>query len=249
MQVLRLARQAVCGFLQVARHFLQDARHALVASGRRAFYRAAPKIATVCGALGSSLQSNCKDKDPFMRDWHLISTISLGIGAAVISIVRRAERGPGSRGSAPTASLKTPWGEPDLQGIWTDEFDTPFQRPAKYANQEFFTEAQRAELDKERTALNRRATDRELAGAYNLAVFLSTKHTGPRTSRIVDPPNGRIPPLAPAAQAAAAADRAYRLALLRATDTCKNKLVQCRGGTTIPCPRRAVPSRHRATSP
>jgi hypothetical protein len=27
------------------------------------------------------------------------------------------------------------WGEPDLQGIWTDEFDTPFQRPAKYANQ------------------------------------------------------------------------------------------------------------------
>ena len=48
---------------------------------------------------------------------------------------------------APAAALKTPWGEPDLQGIWTDESDTPLQRPAKYANQEFFTEAQRAELD------------------------------------------------------------------------------------------------------
>src|SRR5450631_3578747 len=60
--------------------------------------------------------------------------------------------------AASGASLKTPWGEPDLQGIWTDEFDTPLQRPAKYANQEFFTEAQRAELDKERTEmLNRRA--------------------------------------------------------------------------------------------
>jgi hypothetical protein len=41
---------------------------------------------------------------------------------------------------APAASaLATPWGEPDLQGIWTDETDTPLQRPAQYANQEFFT--------------------------------------------------------------------------------------------------------------
>ena len=53
----------------------------------------------------------------------------------------------------PSSALKTPWGEPDLQGIWTDETDTPLQRPARYANQEFFTEAQRAELDKERRAL------------------------------------------------------------------------------------------------
>jgi hypothetical protein len=39
--------------------------------------------------------------------------------------------------------LKTPWGEPDLQGIWTLENETPLQRPAKYADQEAFTEAQR----------------------------------------------------------------------------------------------------------
>src|SRR5215467_13519161 len=50
-------------------------------------------------------------------------------------------------------ALKTPWGEPDLQGIWTDEFDTPLQRPPKYASQEFFTEAQRTELDQTRSAL------------------------------------------------------------------------------------------------
>ena len=42
--------------------------------------------------------------------------------------------------SAPAGALKTPWGEPDLQGIWTDEFDTPLRRPAKYADQQFFTE-------------------------------------------------------------------------------------------------------------
>src|SRR5256885_9731351 len=58
--------------------------------------------------------------------------------------------------SAQAPSLKTPWGEPDLQGIWTDESDTPLQRSPKFANQETFTEAQRAELDRERSALMRR---------------------------------------------------------------------------------------------
>ena len=66
--------------------------------------------------------------------------------------------------SAVAASLKTPWGEPDLQGIWTDETDTPLQRPAKFANQEFFTEAQRAELDRERAGTARSRQARRSAG-------------------------------------------------------------------------------------
>ncbi len=144
--------------------------------------------------------------------------------------------------------LKTPWGEPDLQGIWTDEFDTPLQRPAKYADQEFFTEAQREELNQERSALlGRRATDRDLAGGYNFAIFLSTKRTGARTSLIVDPPDGRIPPLIPQAQKIAAAEREFRLALLQSTETCKKKLPGCSGGKydAMPSPRRAdLPPRY-----
>jgi hypothetical protein len=50
--------------------------------------------------------------------------------------------------SANGAALKTPWGDPDLQGIWTDETDTPFERSPKYADREFFTEVQRAESDR-----------------------------------------------------------------------------------------------------
>jgi hypothetical protein len=149
-------------------------------------------------------------------------------------------------------TLKTPWGEPDVQGIWTDEFDTPLQRAGKYANQEFFTEAQREELDQERSALlGRRATDRDLAGAYNLAVFLTTKRTGARTSRIVDPPDGRIPPLTTDGQKAAAADREFRLALLQATETCKTQSVRCSGGKydPTPSPRRSEPPpRYNATN-
>jgi hypothetical protein len=64
-----------------------------------------------------------------------------------VSVTRTFAQTPASSGAA----LKTAWGEPDLQGIWTDEFDTPLQRPAKYANQEFFTEGQRAELDQARS--------------------------------------------------------------------------------------------------
>src|SRR5205814_7951134 len=96
---------------------------------------------------------------------------------------------PLQAGEERVGALKTPWGEPDLQGIWTDEFDTPLQRPPRYANQEFFTQEQRAELDKARTAiLTRFATEREINGAYNAATFFTTKRTGTRTSKIVDPP-------------------------------------------------------------
>jgi hypothetical protein len=177
---------------------------------------------------------------------------SVPIVAAVIAAVIVPALAVPASAQAPAAALKTPWGEPDLQGIWTEEFDTPLQRPAKYASQEFFTEAQREELEKTRSALlDRRATDRELSGAYNLAIFTSIKHVGWRTSRIVDPPDGRIPLFTPAAQRAAAAERAYRFALLQATETCKTNLAQCRGGTydPAPSPRRAeAPPRYLASN-
>src|SRR5215475_4098973 len=127
---------------------------------------------------------------------------------------------PSAMASAATPALKTPWGDPDLQGIWTDESDTPLQRSPKYASQEFFTEAQRAELDKMRSAFlgrdrrSERGTEADVAGAYN-AVFTPMKRTGTRTSRIVDPPNGRFPPLTAEAQKIAAAERDFRVALLQ----------------------------------
>jgi hypothetical protein len=173
----------------------------------------------------------------------------IGVAAVMMTVlvflkpaeVAVADQAPTPSVTVPAASpvLKTLWGEPDLQGIWTDESDTPLQRPAKYANQEFFTEAQRAELDKERSALLgrdrrvERGTELDVAGAYN-SVFMSVKHTGARTSLIVDPPNGRIPALTPAAQKLVAADREFRLALLQATETCKNKSVACEGGKYVP---------------
>jgi hypothetical protein len=137
--------------------------------------------------------------------------------------------------SEQAAAPKTPWGDPDLQGIWTDETDTPLQRSPKYANQEFFTDAERADLDRQRANMQgrerraERGSIADVAGAYNDA-FTPKKRTGLRTSRIVDPPNGRLPPQMPDAQKGGASERAFRVGLLQATETCKNKETPCAGG-------------------
>ncbi len=151
-----------------------------------------------------------------MRDSFLHAMIAVAAAGAaagvVMSVSITGSRAQAPAASAPATALKTPWGEPDLQGIWFDETDTPLQRPAKYANQEFFTDAQRAELDAQRAALggkdNRRerGTELDVTGSYN-DLFISRKHAGARTSKVVDPPNGRIPQFTPEAQKIAAAER------------------------------------------
>ena len=173
-----------------------------------------------------------------MRNHFRGSMITVAIAAAAVGAVISVSA---TRISAQAPTLKTAWGDPDLQGIWTDESDTPLQRSPRYANQEFFTAEQRAELDRQRSALigrDRRAqrgTEADVAGAYN-AVFTPMKRTGARTSRIVDPPNGRLPSLTAEAQKVAAAEREFRVALLQSTETCKNKEPACNGGKYDPTP-------------
>src|SRR5215831_15585685 len=165
----------------------------------------------------------------------------IATSAAVISgsIDPTAAQAPAPPATSSAPAMTTPWGEPDLQGIWTDETDTPLQRSPKYASQEFFSEEQRAELDRVRSGFigrdrrSERGTEADVAGAYN-AVFTPLKPTGVRTSRIVDPPNGRLPPMTAEAQKLAAAERAFRVALLQSTETCKNKEPACNGGKYDP---------------
>ena len=174
----------------------------------------------------------------------------IGVAAVILAVVMLLKLAPvpvAGQSSKPTATVaerekagpatKTSWGEPDLQGIWTNEYEIPLQRPARYANKEFFTEAERAELDRVRAGIigqdNRqhtRGSEKDVSGAYNAGIFLTHKHTGRRTSLIVDPPDGRIPPLAPEATNRRNAIREYQLALLQATDACKNKQPECAGG-------------------
>ena len=153
--------------------------------------------------------------------------------AAVVGLLRWAPA-PAAVGAAQAPALVTAWGEPDLQGIWTDLYDTPLERPDRFGDQDVFTDTEREALDQQRMAHPRRdaregvGTDRDVRGAYN-AVFMSIKPTGPRTSLIVDPPDGRIPPLTAEAEAWITAQREFRLALLQATATCRDEEPACAG--------------------
>ena len=105
---------------------------------------------------------------------------------------------------------RTPWGDPDLQGIWNNITSTPLERPRELGAQEFYTEEQAVELV--RQTLQRIDRDRrdgtpeaDVGRAYN--EFWSDRGTkyltqlNRRTSLILDPPDGRLPPRTPEGQA------------------------------------------------
>jgi hypothetical protein len=155
---------------------------------------------------------------------------SLGVAVVLIALglllqasaVPVAAQAPADRATTGTGRApKTAWGHPDLQGIWLDEFDTPLERPAKYANREFLTEQERAALDEGR---------REPEGNNYSGLYTSVKPTARRTSLVVDPANGRIPALTPQAQERNRREQEFRMALLQNTETCKRQLEGCNGG-------------------
>lgn len=173
--------------------------------------------------------------------------IASSIGAVTIGMVLLGMTSV--QGQAPAGSaIKTPWGAPDLQGIWTDPHETPLQRPAQFAGRERLTAEEVAAIDAKRASLPRREyrdkdaqgkpTEQDVAGAYN-SVFNSFLRSSGRTSLIVDPPDGRIPALTPAAQKRRDDYRKFQLALLQNTNNCKIQAPACRGGAYgPPSPRR-----------
>ena len=114
---------------------------------------------------------------------------------------------------------RTPWGQPDLQGIWDFRTITPLQRPEDRGDQEFLTEEEAA--SPEQAAVDRalRLWEAEArrteaggnVGGYNN--FWMDQGTKPietrRTSLIVDPQNGRLPELSAVGQQRTDARRAY----------------------------------------
>jgi len=98
---------------------------------------------------------------------------------------------------------RTPDGQPDLQGVWTNVTITPLERPANLEGKAFFTPAEAHEYEKdtvERNNADRRdgGAQADLGRAYNDAWYdRGTKVVETlRTSLVIDPPDGHIPPKA-----------------------------------------------------
>jgi hypothetical protein len=95
---------------------------------------------------------------------------------------------------------RSPDGQPDLQGVWTNITITPLERPANLAGKEFFTPAEARQYEKdtvERNNADRRdgGAQADLNRAYNDAWYdRGTRVVETlRTSLIIDPSDGRIP--------------------------------------------------------
>ena len=87
---------------------------------------------------------------------------------------------------------RTSWGEPDLQGIWTNNTETPFERPSEFAGRERLTEDEIAELqtrDKKRVAQN------NAAGISGPEHWYELGGRSGQTSMVVDPSDGKVPSL------------------------------------------------------
>jgi hypothetical protein len=103
---------------------------------------------------------------------------------------------------------KTPWGDPDLQGTWTDDdcIGTPMNRPANFGDRGFYTEQELA--DRESRLTKQLQNDLVETVAPDARVGTGPPgHWGERarrpcrqTSLVVDPPNGRTPDLLPEAK-------------------------------------------------
>jgi hypothetical protein len=135
--------------------------------------------------------------------------------------------------SRPTATAgartlpRTKEGRPDLQGVWNYSTITPLERPAELAGKAFLTEAEAAALAKREADHRSRANPVDLAEAKQVPDFgagfeaplayefriwwdRGTVAKTRQTSLVIDPPDGRIPPLTPEGQKQRAADMAYR---------------------------------------
>ena len=74
--------------------------------------------------------------------------VAVVIAAVTLFITLGRPSGTGAPNGQAGAAPGTSWGEPDLQGIWSYDFEVPLQRPARFGNREFFTEEEQATLDK-----------------------------------------------------------------------------------------------------
>ena len=116
----------------------------------------------------------------------------LAAAGAVLLLAPGAAAAQASGGGAETE--RTPWGDPDLQGVWTNTTTTPMERPDEYAGRSALTDEERAELDALAESYRDRKPPPGSTGAYN-SFWVDRGTRSAQTSLVVDPPDGRLPAL------------------------------------------------------
>ena len=145
----------------------------------------------------------------------LLAVLAVFAMVGVLPAALEAQAGRAATAAAGPATTnytppKTPWGEPDLQGTYSNRTITPFERPANVKGREFFTPEEVADLEKRASEQSgdeerSKGTRGDVERAYNDFWWdRGTKVTTPRTSLVVDPADGRVPALTEEARKRAA---------------------------------------------
>ena len=149
-----------------------------------------------------------------MMDRAGVSLVRMGVALAMIVWVSVVASGQTQSAAteAPTgwALPRTAWGVPDLQGVWDYRTMTPLQRPREFAGKTFLSDEEAAAY-RTRTLAEQADYDRAPTVHAKWWLDYGTELTADkRTSLIVDPPDGRIPSLTPAARQRSAVRAARR---------------------------------------
>ena len=114
-------------------------------------------------------------------------------------------------GATQWSAPRTPWGDPDLQGTWSNITATPFERPEDLAGKAVLT-AEEAAAYEQQISDQRLAFEEVSHTGYSLEVWFErgNRLASNRTSAIVDPPDGRVPSLTAEAERKAETGRAAR---------------------------------------
>ena len=110
----------------------------------------------------------------------------LGALVAVIAVMSQAPAPASGQSPGSSPAPRTSWGDPDLQGTWTNTTTTPLQRPADLQGKEFLTEEEWAERNPASGGTPMDLTPSMPTGAYN-AFWFEQGELSRRTSLIVDP--------------------------------------------------------------
>jgi hypothetical protein len=134
-----------------------------------------------------------------------LSALSFALAAALVSTSSSGQQPAGSAEAPAYAVPRTTWGHPDLQGVWDYRTITPLERRPELADREFYTEEEIAQMEGRATRRMEGPPDPNAPANLVHAEYLTDPgrrvDESRRTSLIIDPPTGRIPPLTAAAQA------------------------------------------------